>query len=124
MSQTDYAIHVKTVFCDIDGCIFKHRGDSVSILTEQCELLPGVMEAFKQWYHHGHTVILTTGRPESLRTLTEKQMFRVGLPYHKLIMDLPRGQRVIINDVKPGRYIEAARGINLIRDKGMKNVDV
>lgn len=120
----DHAIYIKTVFCDIDGCIFKHHGDIIEILTSPCELLPGVREVFKQWGCKGYTVILTTGRPESLRDITIKQIRNHGLYYHRLIMNLPRGQRVVINDVKPGRDMDTAACINITRNRGMKNVNI
>ena len=124
MSQTDHAAHIKTVFCDLDGCVFKHHGDIAEILTNPCELLPGAREAFKRWGHGGYTVIITTGRPESMRSLTERQIRDAGLYYHHLIMDLPRGQRVVINDVKPGRKAKTAACVNIERNKGMENVDI
>ena len=124
MSQTDHAIYIKTVFCDLDGCIFKHHGDIAAILTNTCELLPGAREAFKKWEHKGYTIIITTGRPESLRYLTEQQMKEAGLYYHHLIMNLPRGQRVVINDIKPGRKGKTAACVNIERNKGMTDVNI
>jgi len=124
MSQIDHAVYIKTVFCDLDGCVFKHHGDIAEILTNPCELLPGAREAFKQWAYKGYTVILTTGRPESLRQLTEQQIREAGLYCHHLIMDLPRGQRVVINDMKPGRKGKMAACVNIERNRGMENVDI
>lgn len=124
MSQIDHAIHIKTVFCDLDGCIFKHHGDIAEILTNPCELLPGAREVFKVWGHKGYVVVITTGRPESLRELTDQQIRDVGLYYHHLIMDLPRGPRVVINDTKPNRDIKTAACVNIERNKGMENVDI
>jgi len=122
MEQIDHAIHIKTIFCDIDGCIFKHHGDITTLSTNPYELLPWVKEAFKQWINKGYTIILTTGRPESFRTITEQQIRNAGLCYHHLIMDLPRGQRVIINDVKPDEINPTAACINLQRNEGMEDV--
>ncbi len=124
MSQIDHAIHIKTIFCDIDGCVFKHHGDIAAILNNPCELLPGVIEAFKQWGHKGYTIVLITGRPASLKSLTEQQIRDAGLYYHHLIMDLPRGPRVVVNDNKPDRKLKTAACINLDRNKGMDNVDI
>lgn len=124
MPQTDHAIHIKTVFCDLDGCVFQHHGHLGAILSNPCVLLPGVREVFKEWGHKGYTIIITTGRTESMRELTEKQMRKAGLFWHHLIMDLPRGQRVVINDNKPSEGIRTAECINLIRNVGMKNVDI
>ena len=122
--QVDHASQIKTIFCDIDGCALKHHGNIGKIATEQCELLPGVEETFADWAYKGYTIVLTTGRPESLRTLTERQLTVLGLYYHHLIMDLPRGQRVLINDFKPGRNQDAAVGVSVKRNEGLKDVDV
>ena len=124
MSQIDHAIHIKTIFCDIDGCIFKHHGDLLSMIKNEYEILPGVRNAFIKWGKGGYTVVLTTGRPESLRKFTINQIYHAGLFYHHLIMDLPRGQRVVINDVKPERGNDTAACINIKRNEGMENVDI
>lgn len=124
MSQIDHAIHIKTIFCDLDGCIFKHYGSIAEILTNPCELLPGVQETFKMWIHKGYIVIITTGRPKSLRAVTEQQIHNAGLYYHHLIMDLPRGQRVVINDIKPDKTTDTAASINIKRNEGLKNVNI
>ena len=124
MLQTDHAIHVKTIFCDLDGCVFKHYGDLDGVMSNECQLLPGVKDAFKQWGHRGHTIVITTGRPGSMRKMTEKRMRKAGLFWHHLIMDLPRGPRVVINDTKPERILNMADCVNLERNKGMENVDI
>lgn len=124
MSQTDHAFHVKTIFCDLDGCVFKHHGDITEVFANPYKILPGVMNVFRQWAHKGYKVVITTGRPESMRDFTEQQMREAGLYYHNLIMDLPRGQRVIINDIKPGNKGKTAACVNIERNKGMENVDI
>lgn len=124
MSKIDHAINIKTVFCDIDGCVFKHHGNINAILNNPYELLPGARDAFMDWCEKGYTIVLTTGRPESLRALTVQQIHHSGLFYHHLIMNLPRGQRVVINDVKPERDNRTAACVNLDRNKGMENVDI
>ncbi|KKN98950.1 hypothetical protein LCGC14_0141950 [marine sediment metagenome] len=121
MTQIDHAIHIKTIFCDLDGCVFKHQGDIGAIMSNSCELLPGVKEAFKQWGHKGYTLVITTGRPGSMRKTTEDQMRKAGLWWNHLIMDLPRGPRMVINDVKPERKgVDTALCVNLERNKGME----
>ena len=124
MSQIDHAIHIKTVFCDLDGCVFKHQGNTAGILLKQCELLPGASESFSKWFEKGYTVIITTGRPESLRDFTIQQIRNSNLYYHYLIMNLPRGQRVVINDIKPNETMKTAACVNIERNKGMENVDI
>ncbi len=127
MLPIDHAIYIKTVFCDIDGCIVFHCGSAPNISTHSfhhTDLLPGVKEVFRQWCDKGYTVVLTTGRPESLRDVTIQQIRYHGLYYHHLIMGLPRGQRVVINDMKEGRTEKTAACVNLVRNRGMSDVDI
>ena len=112
----------KTIFCDIDGVIFKHFSNikDVHLYTE---LLPGVVEKFDKWNKMGHRIILTTGRPESMRSLTCKQIDNAGLFYHELIMSLPRGSRIVINDSKPDAS-PTAFSFSPKRDEGLGNVNI
>lgn len=124
MSQTEHAKHIKTVFCDIDGCIFEHHCAGISAISIHQRPLPGIQQAFDTWCDNGYTIILTTGRPESLRDITDQQIRNSGLYYHHLIMGLPRGQRVIINDMKPNSTTETAACVNIERNEGLKNVNI
>jgi len=124
MEKINHATHMKTIFCDIDGCVFYHYGNIKQIMSEEASILPGVQEKFYEWHNQGYTIILTTGRPESLRNFTEKELCKFGLFYNQLIMNLPRGQRIIINDIKPKSKEKMAVAFNLKRNKGMKNVDI
>ena len=54
-----------------------------------------------EWNKKGYTIILTTGRRESNRELTIKQLQEAGIFYDQLIMGVGRGPRVVINDLKP-----------------------
>jgi hypothetical protein len=119
------ATEIKTIFCDIDGCILKHHG-SIKAMHDlgTNDVLPGVQEANAKWVHKGYTIILTTGRKESMREITMQQLDKIGFHYDALIMGLPRGARVIINDQKPGRESPVAVVVSLPRNKGMENVDI
>lgn len=123
MPPVDHAIYIKTIFCDIDGCLVKHY-PPIEVLQGETVVLNGTTEKILEWVSRGYTIILTTGRPESLREFTEQQLRQGGIVYHKLIMDLPRGQRVVINDYKPGRTLQPATGICIKRDEGIADVDI
>lgn len=113
----------KTIFLDIDGCIFKHCGN----MTTQFEnpiLLPGVLEKFIEWDTKGYTIILITGRKESMRELTEKQLSSYKIFYDKLIMGLHRGERIIINDKKTTSNEQTASAIEINRNEGLKNINI
>lgn len=113
------AIDIKTIFCDIDGCIFRHSGPNFIKVHPAIDLLPGVLEKFRDWMDEGYTVVLTTGRPSSLRQETIRQLKEAGLWFDHIIMGLPRGQRIVINDMKINSAEPNAVAINLIRNKGL-----
>lgn len=108
----------KTIVCDIDGCIFKHKGNLFNMQLEDAEILPGVKEKFDEWDKKAFKIILLTGRRESMRTITEEQLRKFGLFWDVLIMNATRGERVLINDLKPGNTQNTASAINLLRDTG------
>jgi hypothetical protein len=114
----------KTIFCDIDGTILKHTGDIVKNYTCSSETLPNVIETFKSWDKNNFKIILITGRKESTRKYTEEQLGRLGIVYDELIMGLPNGDRVIINDKKPRHPRNTAYSINVVRNKGFENLDL
>jgi len=109
-----------SVFIDLDGTILTQTGDASHQLTSDIELLPGVKERFNEWSSLGYSITLTTARKESSRQITEEQLRKNGLFWDNLIMNLTSGQRVLINDLKPGReHIPTAIAINLIRNEGI-----
>lgn len=116
--------HKKTIFCDIDGCILKHQEGMTNILLNPCQVLPGVKEKFREWDASGYKIIITTGRRESSREFTENQLRSVGLFWDHLIMGCNRGERIIINDFKPGNETPTARSICIKRNEGLDKVNV
>ena len=114
----------KTIFCDIDGTLFFHRGDLHKQITEEPLLLENVKEKLVEWDRKGYNIILVTGRRESCRKRTEEQLKEAGVFYDQLIMGLGGGERILINDLKPDSDNPTAHAINLIRNKGGKDVEV
>ena len=114
----------KTLFIDIDGTLVKHKGNLSNIYLEEPELLPGVIDKLNKWNSDGHKIILTTGRPESMRKITNEQLEKFGIFYDQLIMGLTRGERIIINDIKPSLDINVASAIQVNRDEGLINVNI
>ena len=106
-----------TIFCDIDGTIFKYRKFE-TYETSKPEIIPSTFKYLKEQYDAGHMIILTTARPQYLEVHTIKELIESQVPYHKLIMGIERGPRYLINDMDPDQQGERAIAINLIRDKG------
>lgn len=110
----------KTIICDIDGCIFKHQGNLPDMILKTPELCPNVKEQFDEWDKLAYKVILLTGRRESMRDITEKQLKSFGLFWDLLIMGATRGERILINDRKPSCSSPTATAINLTRNQGFR----
>ena len=114
----------KTIFCDIDGTLLHHHGDIVSNYQDEAILLPAALDNIKQWEKNNFTIVLTTGRKECLRENTERQLLKMGIIYDKLIMGLPNGDRILINDKKLKSGRNTAYAVNLVRNNGMAHLDL
>ena len=115
----------KTIFCDLDGTLVKHS-NPVEIQNPNLELevLPGVHEKLREWDTKGYFIIITTGRKESARESTIKQLQRAGILYDQLIMGFGGGDRILINDRKIDSNRETAYSINLKRNEGVTDVKI
>lgn len=114
----------KNIFCDIDGTLLFHYGDLEKNIKNESVILNKSLEKIKEWEKLNYKIILTTGRKESLRKITEEQLLKVGIVYDNLIMGLTNGDRVIINDKKNNGISNTAYSINVVRNKGLENVNL
>ena len=108
----------KTILCDIDGTIFKHAHRYSNISLNEVELNEKVQEKFDQWDSLGLKIILLTGRKESARPITVKQLELLGIPYDQLIMNVGNGPRVLINDKLNTSSPDRAISVNVEIDNG------
>lgn len=116
----------KTLFCDLDGTLVKHSNPiDIQNPTYELEVLPGVHNKLNEWDTKGYHVVITTGRKESAREATVKQMQRAGINYDQLIMGFGGGDRVLLNDRKPHEpNRDTAYVINLERNNGVEDVEL
>ena len=114
-----------TIFCDIDGTLVKHCSPFVATQPNfRMELLPGTLEKLEEWDRKGYNIILTTGRRESMRKETERQLAEVGIIYDQLLMGIGGGKRYLINDRKPNGTKNYDHAINLTRNEGINNIKI
>ena len=114
---------MKTIFIDIDGTVLRHNGDLSNQIKTDCPPLDGSVEKFNEWNKKGYYIILTTGRKECMRELTKHQLTQAGLFYDQLVMGLPRGERILINDAKPDME-QTAKAYTLKRNEGISKVTI
>lgn len=115
----------KTYFIDIDGTIVPNltmedleRYSKVPNYIQ--DLLPGVKKFFSS-LHKYDVVIFTTARNNEFREMTERTLSFHKIKYNQLIMDLPAGQRFLINDTV-NMFYQKAIAINVLRNHGMGDV--
>jgi len=113
----------KTIFCDIDGTLIKHRMPGKISSTEP-QILDGTLEKLHEWDKKGYNIILVTGRKESLRRQTEKELDSLGIFYDRLIMGIGGGYRVLINDRKPDSADDTAFSFCIDRDEGISKINI
>ena len=119
MTQKKY----DTYFIDIDGTIFKYRPFE-AYEHHPAELTPGTLKKLEEMYGAGHTIVLTTARPEHLREFTVTELLDFGIPWHQLVMGIARGPRHLVNDMSPSNPGPRAIPWNLERDEGLAGVVV
>lgn len=105
-----------TWFIDLDGTILEHEG-----LFEKGEdyLLPGARE-FLNSIPPNDIIVITTAREEWTKEDTLKNLKRLNIRFNHIIFNLPAGERIVINDIKP-RGLKTAIAWNVERNKGFKS---
>ena len=101
-----------TWILDIDGTLVKHNG---YLTAEGDTLLDGAAE-FLASIPEKDMIILLTARTSEFRDKTEEFLSKNNIRYDHIIFDAPVGERIVINDNKPGGLV-TAYAIERIRDK-------
>lgn len=113
MDYCKYSSLNKTWIFDLDGTLLKHNGYK----TGTDILLPGVTEFFTN-IKDDDKVIILTARSSQFREETEKFLSNNNIRYDFIIYDLPVGERILFNDMKPSG-LKTAYAYNLKRDEGL-----
>lgn len=122
-----------TWLIDIDGTIFTHNpnlsgeghapitGESDDLDIEpQDTLLPGVAEFWSSLPTEDFVILLSARHPR-YRSMTENALRKFGLRYDQILFGLPKGERILLNDAKPGGLL-TAHAVNLGRDSGLSGL--
>ena len=105
--------HPKTWFFDLDGTILEYN----LIFSEgKDRLLPGVKELWAT-ISQDDLIILVTARPNHLKQATIDFLNKEGIRFNHIIFDLPRGERILVNDEKPNNTTTAIAW-NVKRNEG------
>lgn len=122
MEHKNPAVKYFTIFCDIDGTIFKYRKFN-NYLTTVPTPIPSVVTELNRLKDEGHTIVLTSARPENLREHTTKELNNANVPFDQLVLNLARGTRYLVNDMEDPTKPRAV-SLNIRRDEGFTNNDL
>jgi hypothetical protein len=107
-----------TWLIDIDGTILKHNGHKMG----GDELLPGV-RSFWASIPEDDVIILLSARTHEEMPATLAFLDAQGIRYDHALFGMPKGERIVINDGKPGG-LSTAVAVNVKRDEGLANLVV
>lgn len=107
-----------TWIIDLDGTIVTHNGH----LHGEDVLLPGVNEFWAN-IPANDKIMVMSARAESLRAQTEAFLMGCKLRFDYLVLGLPTGERILLNDTKPSG-LNTAIAVNIVRDVGLQELSL
>ena len=112
----------KTIFCDIDGVLFKNTGEyGIKNWMNDNEAIEDNVKILNELYSNGAKIILTTSRHEKYRQHTIAQLKINKIKFHMLIMSLPHSQRLLINDFANTNQYPSCASISIPRNSILKD---
>ena len=109
-----------TWFIDLDGSIVKHNG---YIIDKVDTLLTGVKIFFMK-ISKNDKIIITTSRKKRFKKKTIDFLKKNKIRFNEIIFDLPHGERILINDIKPHQKLKTSISINLNRNSGLSKYQI
>jgi CTP:molybdopterin cytidylyltransferase MocA len=114
---------VGSIFCDIDGVLVEH--EDVADYSRPLRAIPGSIERLREWSEQGYFVVLTTAREAKYETEMRAALAAAEVPFQHLVMGLPSGPRVLINDRKPSALlVSQATAFEVERNQGIKHIAI
>jgi hypothetical protein len=86
----------KTWIIDIDGTVFIHNG----YLDGRDTLVPGFRSFYRQIDPNDY-ILLVTSREKKYKPQTLKSLKKFQIRFDNILFDIPKGERILINDIKP-----------------------
>ncbi|MEM3193004.1 MAG: hypothetical protein QW292_13165 [Candidatus Parvarchaeota archaeon] len=120
MSSLKLSALPKTWILDLDGTIFKHNAYLED--NEDEPVLPYVSDFISKISPSDYIIILTS-RDEKFREATINALRKNNIRYNALLMGLPIGERILINDKKESG-MKTAFAVNIKRNSGLKSIRI
>lgn len=108
----------KTWIFDLDGTLVEHNGYKINKEI----ILSGVNEFFDSYIKDDDYVIITTGRTDEQAAPAIELLKLNKIKIDKIITNLPLGERLLFNDIKPDTNLKTAYSFNLDRNMGLEKI--
>jgi thiamine kinase-like enzyme len=103
--------------------LFRHK-DHSDFIPESNESLPGI-EKINLLHSSGHRIVLTTARSKKFKSKLVKLLNVKGVKYDELVMGLPSGPRVLVNDRKPKKpFTKQATSVEISRNGDLSSFNI
>jgi len=112
----------KCYFVDVDGVVFKDKGEfgSINWDTEDAPIIENI-NFLRKISEEGSQIIFCTARPESHREKLELSLKNNGLEWHQIIMNCFHSQRIIVNDYAASNPYPSAIAVSI--EKNADNLE-
>lgn len=107
-----------TWILDLDGTLVEHNGyknGGDKLLAGARKLLDSIPK--------DDFVLILTAREKEVREQTLKFLIENGIRFNEIIFEMPMGERILINDIKPSG-LKCAHSINTERNQGLKDLSI
>ncbi len=107
-----------TWILDFDGTLVEHNGYK----TGEDKFLSGARE-FLESIPKEDYILIMTAREKEARAKTEAFLKKNSIRYNEIIFEMPMGERILINDIKPSG-LDCAHSISPVRDQGLEGLKI
>ena len=109
-----------TWLIDLDGTIVKHN----YYLSNNKDLFLNGVRVFLKKISKNDVIIFLTSRKKKFKKSTISFLLKNKVRLNSIIFDLPFGERILMNDIKPKNKLKTAISINLKRDFGLSKFQI
>ena len=109
-----------TWLIDLDGTIVKHN----YYLSNNKDLFLKGVRVFLKKIPKNDVIIFLTSRKKKFKKSTISFLLKNKVRFNSIIFDLPFGERILMNDIKPKNKLKTTMSINLIRDCGLSKFQI
>ena len=105
------------VFCDLDGTLINHQSEYFyPSIEEDIVGIPNAVKKLKQMHDDGAYFMFVSSRPGYTEEKVREFLIDTGFVNFNVMLDVPHGERILINDYSNSNPYPSATAINVPRN--------